>query len=64
MINCIYAPNGTMRVVEDEEYEKLLTTGKWFKHPKDAREAGETKNEEISIKKRRGRPREQHAQAS
>jgi hypothetical protein len=64
MINCIYHPNGKMIVVDDDEYLRLLQTGEWFKHPKEAKEAGEINNEKVSIKKRRGRTSEQHAQAS
>lgn len=35
MISCIYHAEKEMRVVEDDEYERLLATGEWFKHPND-----------------------------
>ncbi len=38
MLNCIYHPTEKMRVVDDVEYEKLLATGLWFKHPNEAKE--------------------------
>ncbi|HXK00706.1 MAG TPA: hypothetical protein VNF93_02330 [Buchnera sp. (in: enterobacteria)] len=41
MINCIYHPVYPMRVVDDEEYEKLLATKEWFKHPNEAKQVRE-----------------------
>lgn len=64
MISCIYHPNGQMRVVDNEEFERLLKTGEWFKHPKEAEQAKEKQNEKVSTKKRRSRISEQHAEAS
>jgi hypothetical protein len=50
-----------MIVVDDDEYERLLKTGEWFKHPKDAEKAKEQKDEQKCIKKRRSRGSEQDA---
>jgi hypothetical protein len=36
--NCIYHPVNEMRVVDDTEYERLLETGVWFKHPNEAKQ--------------------------
>lgn len=33
MEHFIYAPNGVMKLVEDEEYEQLLATNNWFSSP-------------------------------
>jgi hypothetical protein len=41
MLNCIYHPTNDMRVVEDDEYETLLATGVWFKHPNEAKKVRE-----------------------
>jgi hypothetical protein len=50
-----------MMVVNDEEYERLLKTGEWFKHPTEAKQSVRVKeNEQESIKKRRGRPSKQN----
>jgi len=61
MINCIYHSTLAMIVVDDDEYERLLKTGEWFKHPKDAEKAKEQKDEQKCIKKRRSRGSEQDA---
>ena len=45
MVNCIYHPNYPMRVVNDDEYQRLLKTGEWFKHPTDAQKFKESQNE-------------------
>ena len=37
MLNCIYHPTEPMRVVEDDEYNRLLSTNVWFKHPTEAK---------------------------
>ena len=52
MIHCIYHPTDNMRVVDDDEYEKLLSTGSWFKHPNEAKEVREKhERNRIKIKK-------------
>ena len=60
MLNCIYHPDYGMRVVEDDEYERLLLSGGWFKHPNDIKKIGDNEHE-VQFKrehneKRRGRP--------
>jgi hypothetical protein len=37
VINCIYHPVHGMRVVQQDEYERLLATGVWFAHPTEAK---------------------------
>jgi len=44
-MNCIYSPTENTRVVDDEEYERLLKTGKWFKYPHEAKQVKELQNE-------------------
>lgn len=41
MLNCIYHPTEAMRVVEDDEYKRLLATGAWFSHPNEAKKLRE-----------------------
>lgn len=36
MLNCIYHPVDEMRVVDNDEREKLLATGVWFDSPAEA----------------------------
>lgn len=45
MLNCIYHPTKEMRVVEDDEYQSLLSSGEWFKSPKEAKEKKEKSHE-------------------
>ena len=52
MLNCIYHPTQAMRVVEDEEYQDLLSTGVWFAHPNDAKAMRE-KHERQILKEQR-----------
>lgn len=57
MLNCIYHPTEEMRVVHDDEYQRLLETGMWFKHPNEAKEVRrkfeeEIKNERISTERK------------
>ncbi len=47
MINCIYHPVFPMRVVEDDEYDKLLASGEWFKHPLEAKNMRKDYEEQI-----------------
>jgi hypothetical protein len=35
-LNCAYHPSEGMKVVEDDEYKNLLSTGIWFDNPKSA----------------------------
>lgn len=37
MLHCVYHPMGEMRVVEDDDKEKLLASGIWFAHPNEAK---------------------------
>jgi hypothetical protein len=53
-LNCIYHPFQKMRVVEDEEYEKLVSSGKWFKHPLEAKKVREHYEEHIRQHAREG----------
>lgn len=41
MISCAYHPFDDMIVVDDEELEKLVASGEWFRHPNDAKAARE-----------------------
>jgi hypothetical protein len=64
--NCIYHPLNEMRVVDDETYEDLLSTGVWFKHPNDAkamREKYEKRLQDPGLhpKKRKGRGNREQA---
>lgn len=36
MLNCVYHPIDAMRLVEEEERERLLASGFWFDSPLDA----------------------------
>lgn len=38
MLCCVYHPTDNMRVVEDVERDKLLTTGVWFNTPNEAKQ--------------------------
>lgn len=57
MINCIYHPEFDMRVVDDDEYEKLLATGQWYKHPDEAKQMRGKENER-TIRKQRSKKHE------
>jgi len=54
MLNCIYHPVNEMKVVEDEEYEDLLTTGVWFKHPTEAKAMREKYEQRLHNARRKG----------
>lgn len=41
MISCAYHPFDEMQVVEDEELEKMIASGEWFRHPNEAKAARE-----------------------
>ena len=41
MLNCVYHPIGDMRVVDNDERERLLASGFWFDKPTEARAARE-----------------------
>lgn len=58
MINCIYHPFHKMRVVDDEEYQKLLATGEWFKHPNEAKKFKESQNELLEKQRLHSKRRE------
>jgi hypothetical protein len=38
MLHCIYHPIEKMRIVDNDEREKMLASGVWFDSPKDAEE--------------------------
>ena len=47
MLNCVYHPIDSMRVVEDEEREHLLASGFWYDSPDEARKAREKVENDI-----------------
>ena len=47
MLMCIYHPIDPCRYMEDDEAEKLIATGVWFKTPTKAREYREKIESEI-----------------
>lgn len=47
MLNCVYHPIDDMRVVDNEERERLLASGFWFDSPDDARKSREKVEKEI-----------------
>lgn len=52
--NCIYHPVNDMRVVDDAEYQTLLDTGVWFKHPNEAKNMREHYEQRLHDEKRKG----------
>lgn len=46
MLHCIYHPIEAMRVVDNDEREKMLASGLWFDSPK---EAGEMRKKHEAI---------------
>lgn len=48
MLSCVYHPTQSMRVVEDEERNKLLASG-WFNSPLDAKNAGKVKEQNVVL---------------
>ncbi len=61
MLHCVYHPVDPMRVVEDEERERLLASGFWFSSPDDARKAREKVEKDI---KAEPKPKRKKAEAS
>ena len=67
MLTCVYHPIDPMRVVEDDEAERLMASGVWFDSPLKAKEyrakvETDIKNENaptISAPKRSRKPKEQ-----
>lgn len=47
MLNCVFHPVDAMRVVENEEREKLLASGFWFDSPDEAKAARQKVEEDI-----------------
>jgi len=47
MLTCVYHPIDAMRVVEEEESERLLASGGWFDSPVKAKEYRLKVEEEI-----------------
>jgi len=54
MINCIYHPTYPMRVVNNEDYETMLSSGEWFKHPNEAKEVRIKYEKQIRRDQRKG----------
>lgn len=50
MHSCVYHPTEEMRVVDEEEFERLLATGYWFKHPNEAKKMREEYERQINEK--------------
>lgn len=60
MLNCVYHPIDDMRVVDNEEREKLLASGFWFDSPLDAKALHDHHAEIVKEeKKQRGRPKKE-----
>jgi hypothetical protein len=60
MLNCAYHPVNGMKVVDNDEFEKLLATGVWFKHPTEAKNMREDyekrlQDQRLHAPKRKGR---------
>jgi len=47
MLNCVYHPIDSMRVVDNEERERLLASGVWFDSPVKAKAYREKVESEI-----------------
>lgn len=47
MLNCVYHPIDNMRVVENEERERLIASGFWFDSPDDAKKSREKVEQQI-----------------
>lgn len=52
MLNCIYHPTEEMRVVDNDEYERLLKSGFWFAHPNDAKKMREKYENELRLEQK------------
>ena len=37
MLKCVYHPTHSFQVVEDDEADKMISTGFWFDNPTDAK---------------------------
>lgn len=53
MLNCVYHPVDEMRVVDDEDRQRLLETGYWFDTPAEAKQKRDTYEKRISEKRRK-----------
>lgn len=51
MLTCVFHPIDKMRVVEDEEAEKLKASGVWFDSPTEARSYRESVEKDIQDEK-------------
>lgn len=47
MLTCVFHPIDSMRVVEEDEAEKLMASGVWFDSPKAAKEYRNNVEKEI-----------------
>lgn len=55
MLNCVYHPIDSMRIVDDEERERLISSGFWFDSPKEAKEMRNYHEEKILNDKKNGK---------
>lgn len=61
MLTCIYHPIDDMRVLEEDEAERLLASGVWFDSPRKAREYRENVEKDIKqtkLKTEKNKPTE------
>lgn len=47
MLNCVYHPIDSMRVVDNEDRQKLLASGFWFDSPDEAKKSREKVEKQI-----------------
>ncbi len=47
MLNCVYHPVNSMRVVDNKERERLLASGFWFDSPYEAKKSREKVEKQI-----------------
>lgn len=58
MLNCVYHPIDDMRVVDNEERNRLLASGSWFDSPAEAKQLREKVEKQIKDEARpKARPR-------
>lgn len=60
MFNCVWHISSALRVVETDEFLKLLSTGDWFKTEKEAKTENDQRNLIIEEKNHGGLQRERH----
>ncbi len=57
MITCVYHPIDAMRVVEEDEAERLKASGAWFDSPTKAKEYRERVEDEIQKEEAAEKPK-------